>query len=83
MQRKFNTDVAQDIGLEAGKKRMNVQFVIDKAGNIINIKVNAPHKKLEREVNRVIKLLPKMKPAMQGKNAASVRFNLPITFMVE
>ncbi len=83
IQRKFNSDIAQDIGLSEGVKRINVQFIIDKKGNIVDVNVRAPHKRLEREARRVISLLPKMKPARQGKGNARVKFNLPIRFRVE
>ena len=83
VQRNFNTDLAQDLGLSAGKKRVNVQFVVDKEGNIIDIQARGTHKRLEKEAKRVIKLLPKMKPARQGHSFAKVRFGLPIVFMVE
>ena len=83
VQRNFNTELAQELGLSSGKKRINVQFVIDKEGNIVDIKARGTHKRLEKEARRVIKLLPKMKPARQGKGNAKVRFGLPILFMVE
>jgi protein TonB len=83
VQRNFNTELAQELGLDAGKKRINVQFVIDKEGNITDIKARAPHKRLEKEAKRVIKLLPKMKAARQGNGFAKVKFGLPILFMVE
>ena len=83
VQRNFNSELAQELGLESGKKRINVQFVIDKEGNIIDIQARAPHKRLVKEAKRVIKLLPKMKPARQGKGFAKVKFGLPIIFRVE
>lgn len=81
--RKFNTDIARDLGLSPGKKRINVQFIIDKTGNITNIKVKAPHKRLEKEAKRIINLLPQMIPATQRLKHVKVRYNLPIIFNVE
>ncbi len=81
--RKFNVDLAQELGLSEGKKRISVQFIIDKDGNVTDIVARGPHKRLEKEAKRVIKLLPKMIPAQQGKNNVNVRFNLPINFIVE
>ena len=83
VQRKFNIELAQELGLTAGKKKISVQFIIDTEGNIVDIKARAPHKRLEKEAIRVIKLLPKMKPAKQRNHFAKVRFNLPIKFIVE
>jgi len=81
--RNFNTELAQELGLNSGKKRINVQFVIDTNGNIIDIQARGTHNRLEKEAKRVIKLLPKMKPARQGNGHPKVRFSLPILFMVE
>ena len=81
--RKFDTDLAQDLGLSPGKKRINVQFIIDETGNITNVRVKAPHKRLEKEAKRVVKLLPQMIPATQRLKHVKVRYNLPILFNVE
>lgn len=81
--RKFNTELAQTLGLNPGKKKIRVQFVIDEKGNITNVKIAAPHKSLEKEAKRVIAQLPKMIPAKQRFKNVKVRYNLPIVFMVE
>lgn len=81
--RKFNVDLAQDLGLPAGKKRISVQFLIDKQGNITNIRSRAPHPRLQKEAERIIKLLPKMIPGKQRNKPVRVRYNLPIVFNVE
>ena len=81
--RKFNVDLAQDLGLSAGKKRISVQFKIDKNGNINDIRARAPHPRLQKEAIRIIKLLPKMIPGKQRNKPVGVRYNLPILFNVE
>ncbi len=81
--RKFNTELANDLGLAPGIKRISVQFVIDKHGNVTNIKARAPHPRLQKEAMRIIKMLPKMKPGRQRNKAVGVRYNLPIKFKVE
>lgn len=81
--RKFNVDLAQDLSLPPGKKRISVQFKIDKYGNITNVRARAPHPRLQKEAIRIIKLLPKMKPGRQRNKAVNVRYNLPILFNVE
>jgi len=80
--RKFNTDLASDLGL-SGRQRINVIFKIDKTGNIIGVRARAPHPKLEAEAARVIKLLPKMKPGKQRGKAVTVPYSLPILFQVQ
>ena len=78
----FNVNLAQDLGLESGKKRIFVMFVIDRHGKISNIRARAPHKRLELEAIRVIKSLPKMKPGEQRGRPVGVKYSLPIIFEV-
>ena len=82
VQRKFNTDLAGDLGL-SGKQRINVIFKIDKNGNVTGVRSRAPHPRLEKEAARVINLLPKMKPGRQRGKAVVVPYSLPITFKVQ
>ena len=82
VQRKFNTDLASDLGL-TGKQKISVVFKIDKKGNIIGVRSRAPHPRLEQEAARVINLLPKMRPGRQRGRAVVVPYFLPITFQVQ
>ena len=81
-QKKFNTDLAGDLGL-TGKQRINVIFKIDKKGNVTGVRSRAPHPRLEKEAARVINMLPKMKPGRQRGKAVVVPYSLPITFQVQ
>jgi periplasmic protein TonB len=82
VQRKFNTDLAGDLGL-SGRQRINVIFKIDKKGNVTGVRSRAPHPRLEKEAARVINMLPKMKPGRQRGKAVIVPYSLPITFQVQ
>ena len=82
VQRKFNTDLAGDLGL-SGRQRIFVMFKIDKLGNVTGIRARAPHPRLEKEAQRVINLLPKMKPGKQRGKAVIVPYSLPIIFQVQ
>ena len=82
VQRKFNTDLAGDLGL-SGRQRINVIFKIDKSGNVTGVRSRAPHPRLEKEAARVINMLPKMKPGRQRGKAVIVPYSLPITFQVQ
>jgi periplasmic protein TonB len=82
VQRKFNTDLAEKIGL-TGKQRISVVFKIDKNGDVVGVRSRAPHPKLEQEAARVINLLPKMKPGKQRGVAVNVSYSLPIVFLVQ
>ena len=82
VQRKFNTDLAGDLGL-SGRQRISVIFKIDKKGNVTGVLSRAPHPRLEKEAARVINMLPKMKPGRQRGKAVVVPYSLPITFQVQ
>jgi protein TonB len=81
--KRFNVNLAQDLGLAPGKYKIFAQFVIAKDGNITEIKIKAPHSKLKKEVNTIIKKMPKFTPGMQRKVPVNVKFTLPISFNVE
>lgn len=78
----FNVGLAQDLGLEPGKKRIFVMFVIDRTGSINNIQSRAPHKRLQLEAERVVRTIPKMKPGEQRGKPVGVKYSLPIIFQV-
>lgn len=82
--KRFNAELASDIGLTTGSiQRIFVMFKIDKNGDITNIQARAPHKKLQAEAIRVIKLLPKMTPGRQRGRPVGVKYGLPIVFRIE
>ncbi|MBU2927814.1 M56 family metallopeptidase [Winogradskyella psychrotolerans] len=76
----FDTNIANSLGLPAGQKRIFTQFIIDKSGNVTNIVARGPHPKLEEETVRVLKLLPKFRPATQEGEVVAVSYSLPIVF---
>ena len=61
-----------------------IAFKINNKGNVVNIKVKkVPHPRIEKEVVRVMKMLPTMKPGRQRGRAIGVSYNFPLTFIVE
>lgn len=81
--RKFNNQLAGELGLSPGIQRIYTLFKIDKNGNVIDIEARAPHKRLQEEAIRVISLLPKMEPGKQQGKPVKVRYAVPIAFKVE
>lgn len=81
--RKYNTGLASDLGLSPGKKRVYVQFKIDRTGKITDVRARGPHKRLEKEAIRVVSLLPDMTPGKQRGRPVGVKYTLPITLVVE
>ncbi len=77
----FNTFVCLDV---KGKQKIQTQFKIDKNGNIVDIKVRAPHIKLEEEAIRVIQTFTSIYSCYTTKQTYSMLFiHLPIIFQVE
>jgi len=81
IQRKFNQDLAADLGL-SGRQRISVIFKIDKRGNVTGVRARAPHPRLQKEAGKVVRLRPKMKPGKQRGKAVTVQYSLPIIFEV-
>lgn len=78
----FNINLAQELGLTLGKKKVYVQFKIDKNGDIIDIRARGPHARLEKEAVRVVQMLPRMTPGKQRTRPVRVSYTLPITMVV-
>ncbi|CAH8282475.1 TonB-like protein [Mariniflexile fucanivorans] len=80
----FNTKIANGLGFPDGKVRINLIFKIDREGNVVDIRSRAPHKALENEAIRVIKLIPRMdKPGYQKGKPVTVPYSLPIVFNIQ
>ncbi|QXP72981.1 energy transducer TonB [Tenacibaculum sp. HL-MS23] len=83
VQRYFDAELANELGLAPGKKRIYVQFKIDKDGSITSVNARAPHPRLKKEAIRIANKIPKMKPGRQRGRPVRVGYTLPITFNVE
>ena len=70
--------ICQEQGIQG---RVFVSFVVNKDGSIVDVKVmRSPDENLSKEAERVVKLMPKWKPARQGNKTVRSRFNLPVMF---
>ena len=83
VQRNFDIDLANQIGLDSGSHKIYTQFVIDDKGEVVDVKIRTSYKALEKEANRIIKKLPKFKPGKQNNKTVKVRYSLPISFSIE
>ena len=58
-----------------------IQFVVNEDGSLSDAKIlRSPDKALSQEAIRVVKAMPKWKPAKQGEKAVRSYFRLPIVF---
>lgn len=70
--------ICQDQGVQG---RVIVGFVVNRDGSIVDVKVvRSPDQHLSDEAVRVVKQMPKWKPARQGNKTVRSRFNLPVMF---
>jgi protein TonB len=83
LERNLNAGIAADNGAPEGTYTTVIQFVVDKEGNISDVRAMTNHGYgLEEEAMRVIKKGPKWTPAVQnGRNVKAYR-KQPITFIV-
>jgi hypothetical protein len=81
--KKFNADLPNQIGLSKGRKRVFIGFEIDKNGDIANIKVSAPHIRIEEEVISAMQQFPKVKPGFQSGKAVNIKYSIPFTLIIE
>lgn len=79
----FDASISKELGMSKGKKRIYVQFKIDKQGNVIDIKARAPHPALKQHAEEVVSKLPQMLPGEYEGKIVKVGYTLPITFNVE
>ena len=70
--------ISQENGVQG---RVIIQFVVNRDGSIVDVKVvRSPDEHLSAEAVRVVKMMPKWKPARQGNKTVRSRFNLPVMF---
>lgn len=61
--------------------RVTISFIVDKEGNITNPTVkDSPDAALSAEALRVIKMMPRWKPAQLAGKPVKMRFTLPVKF---
>jgi hypothetical protein len=80
--KKFNPNLIKELGL-SGRQRIYAMFTINKNGKIEDIKIRAPHFKLEEETRQIIESLPTFIPGKQRNITVPVIYTLPIVLEVE
>lgn len=83
VQRNFDANLGSELGLQAGVHKIQTQFLIDANGNVVDVKIRAPHVRLKKETELLINKLPKFTPGKQRNTPVRVRYTMPIAFKVE
>ncbi|WP_298329762.1 M56 family metallopeptidase [uncultured Dokdonia sp.] len=77
----FNIGLGKQLNL-TGTNRIFASFKIDKNGYVTNLRTRSPHPDLDVEAQRVISMLPKMKPGKHNGEEVGVLYSLPIIFKI-
>ncbi|PCE63154.1 energy transducer TonB [Sediminicola luteus] len=72
--------MAKELGIQG---RVFVLFTINSQGHVSGVKSRGPDKLLTKEAERIIGLLPKMKPGKQRGRPVKVPYSIPITFKLK
>ena len=73
--------IAQENGIQG---RVFVAFVVDKNGNVTNVRVARPFDpNLDKEAVRVVQSMPKWTPGKQRGKAVKVSYTVPINFVLQ
>ena len=84
LERNLNASLPAENGAQAGKYTVMVSFVVDKEGNISDVKAeNAPGFGTEAEAIKIIKKGPKWQPAIQNGRKVAYRAMQQVTFQVD
>ena len=72
--------IAMENGLEG---RVYLSFIVEKDGSLSKIKIiRSISKECDEEAIRLVKLMPKWKPAKQRGEPVRHEYNLPINFLI-
>ena len=83
LERNLNASAPVDNGAPPGSYTVQVQFIVDKEGNVSDVKALSSHGYgMEEEAVRVIKRGPKWTPAIQNGSQVKAYRKQPITFVV-
>ncbi len=79
----FDISIAENLGLESGKKKIYAKFSVADDGRITYVKVRAPNVKLEDAVFDLLYDLPNMVPGEHNGKKVEVTYMQPISFNIQ
>ncbi|MGG6232286.1 M56 family metallopeptidase [Tenacibaculum sp. SDUM215027] len=83
VQENFDVSIAKNLDLKRGKKKIYIQFRVDKNGKVTDVNARAPHPTLKQHAEELVQKLPQMQPGEHNGKKVRVGYTLPITFNVE
>ncbi|APY08088.1 hypothetical protein BWZ20_07150 [Winogradskyella sp. J14-2] len=78
----FNTGLGAALGLTPSVQRILVRFKFDTSGNIVDLEARGAHPEIEKEAERVVKLLPRFIPGEHQGEVVKVAYVLPIVYAI-
>ena len=81
--RKFDPSISDGLNLVSGDYKIFAEFIINKSGHVEHIRVRAPHPRMQKEVEQMIKKLPQFTPGKIGDKNVKVKYLLPIRFEID
>jgi periplasmic protein TonB len=83
LERNLNAQIPADAGAPPGNYTVNIRFIVDKQGNVSDIRATTNHGYgMEEEAIRVLKRATKWTPAVQNGRQVNAYRSQPITFQV-
>ena len=79
----YDKKIEKKLGLPKGQLTIILNFTVSNEGHIVYAFGNAPKKELLSELERVMSLLPKIKPAELNGEKVAVKYSIPITVLVD
>jgi len=68
---------------ESYRGQLTIIFEVDESGEFQLIYLDAAYEELKKEIQRVFKLLPKIKPAMYNGRAIHMQFKMPLQIPIQ
>lgn len=78
----FDLEMISNIGLPEGTHRLAAQFFINTEGKVENIKVRGDYLEVNKELERVLSLIPTVEPGRQNGEAVTTIYSLPVIFAI-
>ncbi|MCM4160920.1 energy transducer TonB [Antarcticibacterium flavum] len=77
---KENFSYSQNDAGEWVRGKSTVSFTVDDTGKVTNVETEGPEPIVNKEVERVVRSFPKLKPGMRGENPVAINYQMSFNF---